>query len=1095
MPRDRIKLADAKALIADGHATPESIAANFDVEDDGADTAVPATPPSRLSAARARVATPTLDRLGLSGEDVKAGRGPQPAGIVAKVAGAGVDAVTGVTDALGGLAGLAIDVATVAPRRSLAAAREFVRTRSVAAAYRAEHNEPLLPMTKVAGEASEDFRKTAREALGLDDSSETAVGPLIRLGTNLAIPIPGMKARSGIGRAEEVIAFYEPKIAAAADDATKAALEEEMRRTVGSMAPAAPTAATMVPPGAGEAAHVMATAGDAAGGTSEATGAARSAEVTAPQGVPVDVEEGNGGAGAADFDSAAYVKEQVARREAARRAGSPSGVLGKGRSLLADIKAKLVDSNAPIEDLLASTVKREKIKLQPSRDITNSIDRVYRAPSIAGQFARDNGIEDVIREVPDLDTLDQYLIAKQARRVEELGLLEAGVKEAATRGLEGDAAAAFANRYASELSANMEHGIGTGRDLAVDARFIDSQAAVYEPFAAKVSEYSRKLLDYVTESGLISPELADHLKKTYPDYAPLQRVFSEIENAGAQGVGSGPSSISGQTVVRKLKGSLREIESPIESMMSKTMDAFTQGEKNKAGQLLASYRDLPGNPFQIEEIVGDKIQTGAHTISYLDQGVKRTFTTTKEIAQAAKSLDVQRLGIVGRIFAAPVRVAKVGITGINPAFLVSNIVKDQITGFINSERGIATLGNPMTFSRALFQAVGHGELFDEMIREGALGTSFDMARNQIPATVASIRSTRSLATRAAYMARHPGQFLRAAEDILARGEEFTRIQHYIAGKQGAIADGLTEEEARIAGARAARENTVNFARRGEFGTILNSGFMYLNAQIQGTRTLLRNLSSRPMATGAKIGTAVFLPVAMATAWNMKDPVRRKAYEDVAEFEKENNIILVPPEPTQDEKGRWRVIKIPLSQEINNLAKVPRRSIEQAFGSDPVKAGEIAEALAGTVSPIGTSKNQMLSTVVSNPAVKVPLEIHYNTNLFTGREIVPSSPGSRYRKELQTGGTARAIGRQLGMSPIDIEEAIRESFGGTGTQVLNLTDRTTKVLSGNKDYPVGGESSLEATRRRFALAFGGEVQRRQKQQAADAKEKVMQSMVK
>jgi len=103
MPRDRIKLADAKALIADGHATPESIAANFDVEDDGsAETPAPAAP-SRLETARARVSTPTLDRLGLTGEDVKAGRGPQPAGFGAKVAGAGVDAVTGVVDALGGL--------------------------------------------------------------------------------------------------------------------------------------------------------------------------------------------------------------------------------------------------------------------------------------------------------------------------------------------------------------------------------------------------------------------------------------------------------------------------------------------------------------------------------------------------------------------------------------------------------------------------------------------------------------------------------------------------------------------------------------------------------------------------------------------------------------------------------------------------------------------------------------------------------------------------------------------------------------------------------------------------------------------------------
>jgi hypothetical protein len=126
-------------------------------------------------------------------------------------------------------------------------------------------------------------------------------------------------------------------------------------------------------------------------------------------------------AAAGGFDPDAYVREQVAAREAARKAGSPSGVLAKGRSFLADLKTKLVDSTAPIQDLLDATVKREKITLAPSRDIANSIDRVYRAPTMAGQFAKDNEIEAVIREVPDLDTLDQYLVAKHARTIEATG--------------------------------------------------------------------------------------------------------------------------------------------------------------------------------------------------------------------------------------------------------------------------------------------------------------------------------------------------------------------------------------------------------------------------------------------------------------------------------------------------------------------------------------------------------------------------------------------------------------------------------------------------------------------------------------------------
>jgi hypothetical protein len=516
MPRDRIKLADAKALIADGHATPESIAANFDVEDDGSGEATPAASatPTRLETARARVATPTLDRLGLTGADVKArvdhrkplipdigGPAPSPDEFV----GAGVDAVTGVADALGGLVGLTVDVATVAPRRSLAAAREFARTRSASAAYRASQNEPFLPVATIAEGASDDFRKTARTP-----SLQTLKGGLERPAAT--------RMCSSLISPQIVRSFDDTGTSVAAPYIQFEAPPEIARELKPLEAASAPAGEAITPSVAAD--------GQATAQTSAAA---------SPEGA------------ASSFDAQTYVREQVAAREAARKAGAPSGVLGKGRSLLADLKAKLVDSNAPIEDLLADTVKKEKIKLPPSRDITNSIDRVYRAPSIAGQFARDNGIESVIREVPDLDTLDQYLIAKQARTIEASGR-------------------------------------ATGRDLAADAKFVESQAAVYEPFAAQVSDYSRKLLDYVTESGLISKDLAAHLKETYPDYVPLQRVFSEIESTGAQGTGKSVASISGQTVVRKLKGSQREIESPIESMMSKTTDAFTQRREEQGGK-------------------------------------------------------------------------------------------------------------------------------------------------------------------------------------------------------------------------------------------------------------------------------------------------------------------------------------------------------------------------------------------------------------------------------------------------------------------------------------------------------------------------------
>jgi hypothetical protein len=741
------------------------------------------------------------------------------------------------------------------------------------------------------------------------------------------------------------------------------------------------------------------------------------------------------------FDAAKYVAENVAKREAAK--GTPK-FIEKAGSFLKNAKAKLVDFAAPIEDVVADTVKKGKITLKPSEQITNQIDRVLRAPTLAGQFIRDGGLEDVIKNAPDIDALDQYLIAKHARTV-------------------------------------ASNGLKTGRELISDGRLIDALAGQYDDLAKTVTTYSQKILDYSVDSGLISKELAMKLKEAYPDYVPLHRIFDEdeIKDFGFGG-GKAVASLSKQTVVQKITGSEREIASPIESLIQKTNDAFRQGEKNKAARILAGYKDLPGNPFELVELA--KGDSAPHTVSYLDNGVKRTFATTKEIAAAAKALNVQQMNILGKILAFPVRVAKLGITGINIPFVASNIAKDQVTGFINSNKALATsIANPVNFTKALFSAIKHDELYEELVREGAGGTSFDVARDQIPASITRLRAGRSVASKVRFTVTHPGELLRTIENIIGRSEEVTRLQQYRGTKEALLKEGMPEAEARIAAAKAARENTVNFARRGEWGTVLNSAFLYLNAGIQGTRTLVRSASTRPIQTGAKIATSVFLPVSMATAWNLSDPERRAAYEDIALYEKENNIIIVPPNPTKDDKGRWNVIKIPLAQGVNSLASVPRSALEQAFDLDDVRARDVAQSLVATVSPIAPTKGAAVSALTPQ-AIKPTLEQASNTNFFTGRNIVPPYMTKKPAEEQvykETSGSARRIGRAFNMSPLKVESFIKETFGGVGTQALNGIDR---ALAAGKLIPkeqIGGESTFEAVVRRFMKATGGEIERKTK----------------
>lgn len=891
------------------------------------------------------------------------------------------------------------------------------------------------------------------------------------------------------------------------------------------------------------------------------------------------------------FDPEAYVREMTAKREAARLAESP-GLVGKIGSFFREVKAKLVDSNAPIEDLLARYQRESGAKILPKYDMTNQIDRVLRSPTIAGQFIRDNGLDTVIRKVDNLENIEQYLVARQALAVEK-------------------------------------NGIKTGRDLAKDRQLVDSWKDRYGSDAAVVNRYSRQLLDYLVDSDLISKESASFYKERYPEYIPIKRVFSEMEQAPGRPSAGGVASLSRQTVVQKLVGSEREIESPLASLIQMTNDAFKQGEKNKAAKMLASYRDLPGNPFEIKPLrtaenvkaridifseigelrpiknslerlittrnrwsreiqselnklnkqgineylkrktvepeqktatlytipipefrgesnilkpiemtaketrdlvnqlvneppekvraIKDKIATrdkrladvldtlidlngdlavvkarraslfdeaklladaesrGKSTFSDLRDGIKEIYEVSPEVAAAAKSMNVQQLNILGKIFAAPVRIAKLGITGINLPFVAANVARDQVTAAINSSFPLRTsIANPAVFTKSLFEAVGHGKVYDEMARNGALGTSFDIARNPAPVTLESIRAGRSPASRIAYTVRHPGELLRAVENLVARSEELTRIQQYTGTKEALLREGRTPLDAEIGASRAARESTVNFARRGEWGQVLNSAFLYLNAGIQGSRTFLRNVSQRPLQTAAKVALVGFTPVAVATAWNMSDPERKAAYDDIAEFEKENNLIIVPPNPTKNEDGTWNIIKIPLSQEIRGLLGMARRPIEAAYGLDPMSVSDIARAFVETVQPISSNPREALSQLTPQ-AVRPTIEGVANYNLFYGTPQVPQrlqglSP--ELQAQPYTSGSARKIGGALGLSPIKVEQWIKGTLGGVGSQFLNASDR---VLAGLHIIPpdqIGGQDVLKAIVARFSLARGG-----------------------
>jgi len=779
-----------------------------------------------------------------------------------------------------------------------------------------------------------------------------------------------------------------------------------------------------------------------------------------------------------NFDPDLYAEVMNRQREVAREA-EKSSLVQRASDLKRELKVKLVDSVAPLEDALRTWEKNNPEQapfgLSRTERLTDRIDKSFRAVNMAGQFMKDNGLEGVIKSlenVKDLDVLDQYLIAKHAPEREVVGKT-------------------------------------SGRDLELDRQFLEAKAPQFEEHAKVVQNYAQKLLDYSVDAGLISKESAARLKEQYPNYVPLNRVFNELEVVPSSFKPKGPASLSKQTVVQKSTGSLREIESPIASLMEKTADAFMQGERNKTTQYLVEQHQLEGNPFGLRKLKPDeKPSEGMGKVELFRNGEKEIWETDPEIAAAAKSLNVQQFGLLARILRKPSLVFKAGTTGVNPVFALMNLIKDTGHALTLSKN---SRGGALSTPFGLKQALKGGEFSDMLAREGAMDSSFDPFREQFLKNVKEIRSDRDLASKIKFRA-NPLHILKNIEDVINVGERTTRIAQAKAAYDAAIKAGLSPADAQIKAALAARKTTTDFYRKGEWGAVLNSVSPYLNAGIQGSRTLVRRLHESPGKTTAKIVALAAVPSALATLYNLNDPERKKIYADLNEKEKDDNIVIITPWASFNEKTKqWDgVIKIPKPQGISNLIRPMTKYIEHLHDVDPQTVGSMAKeflsAGTGAVLPFEPSV-QGLSNFLIPPPLKGVAENLYNKDFYFNKPIVPDYIDRQPSKDLpperqtlpNTSFVANKVGQTLGVSPLKVDHLIKSTFGGMGyttTRAVDAALNLTGIASDDEVKRLEGKPWMNLLTlgtgpefvRRLSQARGGELD---KKVATEAQEVVQQ----
>lgn len=734
----------------------------------------------------------------------------------------------------------------------------------------------------------------------------------------------------------------------------------------------------------------------------------------------------------ADINTNDYVNDLVKEQKLARKGEQPT-LRERWQDFKADMREKFVDRFAPIED---------KIKNQSEQlEMRNALDRTLRADGISEAFIRDNKFDKLItsfKNKKELQTFDQALIAK----------------------------------HALELEAN---GIETGRDLARDKALIKATNKRFAKEFKQVREYSDKVLQQTVDYGLISQDTANYLRKKYPDYVPFDRIFSDKELATQMkhGVGVGEASLSKQDIIQRIEGSSRSIDSPLNALITKTQDMIQQGERNKTAELLASYAKDPKNPFQLRELKPDEVADGRPTISYLDNGTKRTFLAAPEVARAAKNMNREQMGIILRALAAPARLLRMGATTVNAGFTMANVVKDFVGATINSKGGFNSM-NPKSIVSALGAAFHHnGDLYAEMQREGVLGNIYELTRNTSDLNLNEIRSHKNILTRSIHNAKSP---LKTLENTIGRSEDFGRALQYVANKKYAKRKGMSESEAIKFAADQARWNSTNFLRSGTYGKAINAIVPYSNANIQGQRITLRRMKENPARYTGKIALGIVAPTVAAMALSYSNDENKKIMENLPDYVKENNVVVIGPGAKYNkEQNKWEgVYLVPVPPQFSPLHRQLHNMVRSAMTGQQFDTGKAVGDAVEQVTTVNPMEIRRTGAQYVPQAVKPFVETWANKNLYTGQEVVPEGMKNLDGKDQwdnSTSLTARKVGELTGLSPKQIDNAFRTSTAGGGQNLLHGMDFAIAKATGASDDEIKGRSMLDSVVGRFYAPKG------------------------
>lgn len=540
--------------------------------------------------------------------------------------------------------------------------------------------------------------------------------------------------------------------------------------------------------------------------------------------------------------------------------------------------------------------------------------------------------------------------------------------------------------------------------------------------------YQNKGFQEMIDAGFISPKDAQIIKSQNPDYSPLYRVMDEVDDY--LGLPTRKTMQGTQPIV-KIKGSTKQIESPVESVIGNTFRQRAAIEKNRVAQSIIGLQNITNLGFKKVS------KSSPETITVWNNGQKQYWNVGKDIAEVAKGANEEQMNLVLKVLQAPASLLRQGATGRNPEFMIPNIIRDQLDAGITSKYGYVPFVDYISGLRSMLK---NDDIYQKWQSSGA---KIDLGELGGKKSISKLFDEKT-AKKGLF------SWLGASLDVMGKYSEVpTRV--------GLFKKAYKKTGNELISALESRDATVDFARMGSKMKVANSIIPFLNVGVQGFDKLIRSVKNNPGKVALNMALYGATPAIATTLYNLQNFAQE--YSEIPQYEKDDNFIIVKG---RAENGNVDYLKIPKGNVLPVVSNPIENFLSYAYGQDNQSVGELSMALFGDLLPViesGRSIGEVATKTIGGlvpQAIKPAAETLLNKSFYKydpkkeqSKEIVPSYLQKRepYQQYYEwTPKMYQKIGAVLNVSPLKIQniaEGYLAGYAKIPTNIVEMLDKTSR----------------------------------------------------